>query len=47
MFGVSFFELIVIFGVVLIAAITFMPDGIMGVAQGAWRKIRGGRRAPA
>lgn len=36
-----------IFGVVLIAAITFMPNGILGVAQGAWRKIRGGRRAPA
>jgi branched-chain amino acid transport system permease protein len=36
-----------IFGVVLIAAITFMPNGVLGLAQLAWRKIRGGRRAPA
>ncbi|MCL5735256.1 MAG: branched-chain amino acid ABC transporter permease [Actinobacteria bacterium] len=48
-----------IFGVVLILAILFMPNGIIGLAQQAWRKIRGGggkqlesepeggRRAPA
>jgi branched-chain amino acid transport system permease protein len=36
-----------IFGVVLILAIVFMPNGILGLAQQAWRKIRGGRRAPA
>lgn len=36
-----------IFGVVLILAITFMPNGILGLAQRVWRKIRGGRRAPA
>ena len=36
-----------IFGVVLIAAITFMPNGVLGLAQLAWRKIRGCRRAPA
>jgi branched-chain amino acid transport system permease protein len=36
-----------IFGVVLILAITFMPNGILGLAQQVWLKIRGGRRAPA
>jgi branched-chain amino acid transport system permease protein len=36
-----------IFGVVLILAITFMPNGILGLAQEAWRRMRGGRRAPA
>jgi branched-chain amino acid transport system permease protein len=36
-----------IFGVVLILAITFMPNGILGLAQDAWRRLRGGRRAPA
>jgi branched-chain amino acid transport system permease protein len=36
-----------IFGVVLILAIVFMPNGIVGLAQLAWSKIRGGRRAPA
>ncbi len=36
-----------IFGVVLILAITFMPNGILGLAQEAWRRVRGGRRAPA
>jgi branched-chain amino acid transport system permease protein len=36
-----------IFGVVLILAIVFMPNGIVGLAQTVWGKIRGGRRAPA
>jgi branched-chain amino acid transport system permease protein len=37
-----------IFGVVLILAILFMPNGILGLAQQAWSKIRGGSsRAPA
>ncbi len=36
-----------IFGVVLILAILFMPNGIIGVAQQAWRAIRGDRGAPA
>ena len=36
-----------IFGVVLIMAIVFMPNGILGLAQQAWRRMRGGRRAPA
>lgn len=36
-----------IFGVVLILAILFMPNGILGLAQQVWSKIRGGRRAPA
>jgi branched-chain amino acid transport system permease protein len=35
-----------IFGLVLILAITFMPNGVVGLAQQAWRAIRGGRRAP-
>ena len=36
-----------IFGVVLILAIVFMPLGAVGLIQQVWRKIRGGRRAPA
>ncbi len=36
-----------IFGVVLILAIVFMPLGFVGLIQQVWRKIRGGRRAPA
>jgi branched-chain amino acid transport system permease protein len=36
-----------IFGVVLIVAIVFMPNGILGLAQQAWRRMKGGRRAPA
>ena len=30
-----------IFGAVLIIAILFMPNGILGVAQQAWRWVRG------
>lgn len=33
-----------IFGAVLILAIVFMPNGIIGLAQSAWHKIRGSRR---
>jgi branched-chain amino acid transport system permease protein len=36
-----------IFGVVLILAILFLPNGILGLIQQLWRKIRGGARAPA
>jgi branched-chain amino acid transport system permease protein len=36
-----------IFGVVLILAIVFMPNGILGLALQVWRRRRGGRRAPA
>jgi branched-chain amino acid transport system permease protein len=36
-----------IFGVVLIVAIMFMPNGVVGLALQVWGKIRGGRRAPA
>jgi hypothetical protein len=36
-----------IFGVVLILAIVFMPLGVMGLIQQLWRRISGGRRAPA
>jgi ABC-type branched-subunit amino acid transport system permease subunit len=38
---------LLIVGLVLILAITFMPDGIVGIAQQLWRRMRGGRRAPA
>ncbi len=38
---------LLIFGVVLILAITFMPNGILGLGMTVWRKMRGGRRAPA
>lgn len=36
-----------IFGLVLILSITFMPNGILGLGQQVWRRMRGGRRAPA
>ncbi|OFW56736.1 MAG: hypothetical protein A2133_12190 [Actinobacteria bacterium RBG_16_64_13] len=36
-----------IFGVVLILAILFMPNGIVGLAQTVWTKIRGSRRSAA
>jgi branched-chain amino acid transport system permease protein len=35
-----------IFGAILILSILFMPNGIIGVAQQVWAKIRGGRAAP-
>ena len=38
---------LLIFGVVLILAITFMPNGILGLGMSVWRRMRGGRRAPA
>jgi len=31
-----------IFGAILILAILFMPNGILGVAQDVWKRIRGG-----
>ncbi len=36
-----------LFGVVLILSMLFMPNGILGLAQGIWRKMKGGGRAPA
>jgi branched-chain amino acid transport system permease protein len=36
-----------IFGVVLVLSMVFMPNGIVGVLQKIWGKIRGGRSAPA
>ena len=36
-----------IFGVVLILAILFMPNGVLGLGQKIWRRMRGGRRAPS
>ena len=40
-----------LFGLVLILAILFMPNGIVGLAKTVWEKVRettgGGRRAPA
>jgi branched-chain amino acid transport system permease protein len=36
-----------LFGAVLIMAMLFMPNGILGLGQMIWGKIRGGRRAPA
>jgi branched-chain amino acid transport system permease protein len=34
-----------IFGAILILSILFMPDGIIGVAQQVWRRVRRGRAA--
>jgi branched-chain amino acid transport system permease protein len=36
-----------IFGAVLILAILFLPNGVLGLIQQIWRKIRGGAHAPA
>lgn len=36
-----------LFGVVLILSMLFMPNGILGLGQMVWNKLRGGRRAPA
>ncbi|MHB1343027.1 MAG: branched-chain amino acid ABC transporter permease [Thermoleophilia bacterium] len=36
-----------IFGLVLIVSILFLPNGILGLAQQVWRKVRGGGRASA
>ena len=36
-----------IFGVVLVLSMVFMPNGIVGVLKMIWGKIRGGRGAPA
>jgi branched-chain amino acid transport system permease protein len=36
----------VIFGVVMVAAIMFLPNGLAGLVQKIWGKIRGGSRAP-
>jgi len=36
-----------LFGVVLILSMLFMPNGIVGLIKVIWGKIRGGRRAPA
>ncbi len=36
-----------IFGVVLVLSMVFMPNGIVGVLKMTWGKIRGGRGAPA
>jgi ABC-type branched-subunit amino acid transport system permease subunit len=36
-----------IFGLVLILAILFLPNGVLGLMQQIWRRIRGGPRAPA
>jgi len=33
------------FGVVLVVAIIYMPDGITGLVQKTWRRISGGKRA--
>lgn len=36
-----------IFGVVLILSILFMPNGILGLGQRLWRRLRGGGHAPS
>jgi branched-chain amino acid transport system permease protein len=33
------------FGVILVIAIMYMPDGIIGLIQRLWRRFRGGKRA--
>jgi ABC-type branched-subunit amino acid transport system permease subunit len=36
-----------LFGLVLIVAILFLPNGVLGLIQKLWRRIKGGARAPA
>ncbi|MCX8033601.1 MAG: branched-chain amino acid ABC transporter permease [Thermoleophilia bacterium] len=36
-----------LFGLIMVLAIAFLPNGVSGLAQQAWRKLRGGARAPA
>ncbi len=35
----------VIFGAVLVIAILYLPDGLVGLIQKLWTRIRGGKRA--
>jgi len=35
----------IIFGVILVATILFLPNGLMGLIQNIWRRITGARRA--
>jgi branched-chain amino acid transport system permease protein len=37
----------IIFGVILVATILFLPNGLMGLIQNLWRRIKGVRRASA
>ncbi len=36
-----------LFGAILILAILFLPNGVLGLIQQLWRRLRGGARAPA
>jgi len=36
-----------LFGLIMVLAIAFLPNGVSGLAQRTWRKLRGGARAPA
>lgn len=37
----------IIFGVILVATILFLPHGLMGLIQNLWRRIKGVRHAPS
>jgi ABC-type branched-subunit amino acid transport system permease subunit len=37
----------IIFGVILVVTILYLPSGLMGLFQKAWKRIRGIKRAPA
>jgi branched-chain amino acid transport system permease protein len=37
----------IIFGIILLVTILYLPNGLMGLIQKAWRRIRGVKRAPA
>jgi branched-chain amino acid transport system permease protein len=44
----TFLELnMLIFGIILIAAILFLPNGLVGLIQSLWKRISGARHAPA
>jgi ABC-type branched-subunit amino acid transport system permease subunit len=37
----------IIFGVMLLVAIMYLPEGITGLIRNSWRRFTGGKRAPA
>jgi branched-chain amino acid transport system permease protein len=41
------YHYMIIFGVMLLVAIMYLPEGITGLIKAGWRRMMGGKRAPA
>jgi branched-chain amino acid transport system permease protein len=41
------YHYMIIFGVMLLVAIMYLPEGITGLIRNSWRRFTGGKRAPA